>query len=191
MLSDRGGRSYKETILAAAKEIAVSRGISKVDMRSVASASGIALGTVYNYFPSKGDLLAEIIEDFWEGAFATVDWSRLECHSFYDNLATIYRLLYQYFRRFKENWLDQLALLDAQERSLGRQKQDEYYGRIRCRIVALMEMDSDLRSDRGWTALATKERLAEFILENMLTSLRKGEQDISFLIAVLRHVRST
>ncbi|MFR4439841.1 MAG: TetR/AcrR family transcriptional regulator [Hungatella sp.] len=40
------------------------RRIGKLSIRRLASESGIAIGTVYNYFPSKADLIAEVLEDF-------------------------------------------------------------------------------------------------------------------------------
>ncbi|WP_406243725.1 TetR/AcrR family transcriptional regulator [Tissierella carlieri] len=57
-------KNYREIILSEAKDIAMKEGISNINIRAVAKNSGIAIGTVYNYFPSKGDLLVAIIEDF-------------------------------------------------------------------------------------------------------------------------------
>ena len=44
----------KEELLAIAKEIAGREGIGNLNIRRLASESGIAIGTVYNYYPSKG-----------------------------------------------------------------------------------------------------------------------------------------
>ena len=41
-------KNQKETILSAAKNIAIEQGITKINIRSVAQNSGIAIGTVYN-----------------------------------------------------------------------------------------------------------------------------------------------
>ena len=87
-------KNYRDIILAEAKDIAIKEGITKINIRSVAKNSGIAIGTVYNYFPSKGDLLVAVIEDFWECGFANIDWKSFEYDNFYNNLEKIYNILY-------------------------------------------------------------------------------------------------
>ncbi|KGK89505.1 TetR/AcrR family transcriptional regulator [Clostridium sp. HMP27] len=180
-------RNNKDIILSAAKDIAASQGITKMDIRSVAKQSGIAIGTVYNYFPSKGDLLVAVIEDFWEGAFSNVDWQGLAYNDFYSNLEVIYDLLYVYLHKFKENWLDQLSLLKTQEKLFGKQKQNEYFKKMYSRIITLMDMDNDLR-DYPWNHIVSKERTAQFIFENMLMMLRKDEKDMKFLTIILKRI---
>jgi AcrR family transcriptional regulator len=181
--------NYKDIILSAAKDIAEKQGITKINIRSVAKNSGIAIGTVYNYFPSKGDLLIAVIENFWEGAFANVNWQSFIHDNFYDNLGKIYNILYVYLNKFKENWLEQLSLLKTQEKELGRQRQEEYFKKILNRIESLMDMDNDLKQYK-WNDQVSKEKMAEFIFQNMIIMLRKGEKDISFFILILHKALS-
>jgi AcrR family transcriptional regulator len=51
----------EETILAAATTIAAEGGMAAVQIAAVAARAGIAAGTVYRYFPSKTDLIAELV----------------------------------------------------------------------------------------------------------------------------------
>jgi AcrR family transcriptional regulator len=51
----------EETILAAATGLAGERGLGAVQIANVAERAGIAAGTVYRYFPSKTDLIAELV----------------------------------------------------------------------------------------------------------------------------------
>ncbi|MGH6665402.1 MAG: TetR/AcrR family transcriptional regulator [Pseudolabrys sp.] len=51
----------EETILAAATLIATEGGMGAVQIAAVAARAGIAAGTVYRYFPSKTDLIAELV----------------------------------------------------------------------------------------------------------------------------------
>lgn len=45
------------------------KGIAAVNMRTVASECGIALGSLYNYFSSKSELLSATIEAVWKDIF--------------------------------------------------------------------------------------------------------------------------
>lgn len=181
--------NYKERILLSAKEIALAEGMTKIDIRSVAKNCGIASGTVYNYFPSKGDLLAAVIEDFWEEAFRNIDWRSFANDGFYPNLEKLYNILNEYLNKFKENWLEELSFLQTHEKQLGRQKQNEYFKIIVNRIMAIMDMDDTVKN-YPWSEDAPKEKVAEFIFDNMLVSLRKGEGDINFLIKVINKILS-
>ena len=51
----------EEAILAAATAIAAEGGMAAVQIAAVAARAGIAAGTVYRYFPSKTDLVAEVV----------------------------------------------------------------------------------------------------------------------------------
>ncbi|MEG0775182.1 MAG: TetR/AcrR family transcriptional regulator [Clostridium sp.] len=181
--------NYKERILSSAKEIALREGMTKIDIRSVAKNCGIASGTVYNYFPSKGDLLASVIQDFWEDAFQNIDWRSFAHNDFYTNLEKIYNILNEYLNKFKENWLEELSLLKTHEKQLGRQKQNEYFKIISNRIITMMDMDHIVRN-YPWSEEISKEKMAEFIFDNMLIKLRKGERDINFFIMVMKKILS-
>jgi AcrR family transcriptional regulator len=51
----------EEAILAAATTLAAEGGMAAVQIAAVAARAGIAAGTVYCYFPSKTDLVAELV----------------------------------------------------------------------------------------------------------------------------------
>ena len=51
----------EQTILAAATAMAAEGGMAAVQIADVAARAGIAAGTVYRYFPSKTDLVAELV----------------------------------------------------------------------------------------------------------------------------------
>jgi AcrR family transcriptional regulator len=50
-----------DTIIEAARMLAVESGLSAVQIAPVAERAGVAAGTVYRYFPSKEDLVAAVI----------------------------------------------------------------------------------------------------------------------------------
>ena len=55
----------KEKILENAKKEACSKGLEKIGMREISSASSVALGTLYNYFPDKESLIIATISSIW------------------------------------------------------------------------------------------------------------------------------
>ena len=55
----------KEKILENAKKEARRKGLEKIGMREISSASSVALGTLYNYFPDKESLIIATISSIW------------------------------------------------------------------------------------------------------------------------------
>ena len=55
----------REKILATSREMLLGTGYEALTIRAVAKCCGVAVGTVYNYFPSKDVLIASIMLDDW------------------------------------------------------------------------------------------------------------------------------
>ena len=55
----------KEDILKTSRELIREQGWSAVNIRSVAAACGVSVGSIYNYFDSKADLVGETVESVW------------------------------------------------------------------------------------------------------------------------------
>ncbi|MEG0308094.1 MAG: TetR family transcriptional regulator [Clostridium sp.] len=177
----------REVILQAAKEIAVAESISAISIRSVASKCKISIGTVYNSFETKSDLLVAVVEDFWRDAFVNFDECLQGNKDVFEKIQGLYDNLFRYLNQFQENWLDQLSLLKTSEKSLGRRRENEFFKRIRKSIVALLDSEETISSET-WTDTFTKEKLAEFIFTNMLAMLKRGEVDIDFFLEGLKRM---
>ena len=59
----------RPAILAAARELVRRQGWDALTIRSLASACGVSVGTVYHYFDSKDDLTAATVESVWQEIF--------------------------------------------------------------------------------------------------------------------------
>lgn len=179
----------REIILSSAKEIALAEGIKKVNIRLVAQMSGISIGTVYNYYNTKAELLVAVIEDFWAEAFREIDLKSLDDKSFFEKIEDIYYRLNDYLQQFKADWLDQMSLLTVEEKKIGRIKEKEFHSSIYSLIVSLMDRDKDV-SKTLLNNNISKTRVAEFIFDNMLIMLKKDEKDFSFFISLLKKLLS-
>lgn len=52
----------KEEILKTSRELMQRQGWSAINIRSVATACGVSVGSIYNYFSSKTELIGTIVE---------------------------------------------------------------------------------------------------------------------------------
>ncbi len=63
----------KKHILAEVEAMLQQEGYSAVTVRAVARRCGVGVGTVYNYFPSKEALLAELLLEDWRQCVAAME----------------------------------------------------------------------------------------------------------------------
>jgi AcrR family transcriptional regulator len=59
----RGQHERRKRIVQAAAALASRGGVEKMQMRTVADRAGVALGTLYRYFPSKMDLVVAVVSE--------------------------------------------------------------------------------------------------------------------------------
>ena len=55
----------RAAILEASRQLIREKGWAAVNIRSVAGACGVSVGSIYNYFNSKADLMAATVESIW------------------------------------------------------------------------------------------------------------------------------
>ena len=59
----------KEEILKIGRELIRQQGWAAINIRAVAAACGVSVGSIYNYFTSKADLVGAIVESVWHEIF--------------------------------------------------------------------------------------------------------------------------
>ena len=174
----------KEAILKAAKDIAYRDGISKLNIRGVASACGVSVGSIYNYFPTKDDLVVSVIEEFWKNIF---ERGMCDHHSkvcFIEFFEQIYMRFYDYLKIFKGDMLNQIALLSRVDKEKGKSVESEYLYHIRRIMLHHLENDKNINNDI-WNEVFTKENFVAFVFQNMILMLKSNQGDISFFKAIL------
>jgi AcrR family transcriptional regulator len=65
--------NLEQRVLEIAEKLFMERGYDGVNMRMIAKEAGIAVGTLYNYYSNKKDLLIKVFEKSWEGTFRKLD----------------------------------------------------------------------------------------------------------------------
>ena len=63
----------EEEVLKASRKIISEKGLSFLSMRAVAAECGISVGSVYNYFPSKTELIRLTVESVWKEIFRPLE----------------------------------------------------------------------------------------------------------------------
>lgn len=81
-------------LLNEAKRQIATLGYARTTIRSVATACGLGVGTVYNYFPSKDMLIASFMVEDWNEAVSKIKSTSTECPRTY--LSCAYEMLCEF-----------------------------------------------------------------------------------------------
>lgn len=98
----------RRDILTNARQLLFSCGYDAFTMRSVAAACHVAVGTVYNYFPSKVMLVAEVILEDWKAALLRMDTSA-EGETPLEGLRRIFEELMLFYDKYDALWKEYAA----------------------------------------------------------------------------------
>lgn len=98
----------REDILSNARQILFSEGYDAFTMRSVAAACHVAVGTVYNYFPSKVMVVAEVILEDWKAALLRMD-TVVEGETPLEGLVRIFEELMVFYDKYDALWMEYAA----------------------------------------------------------------------------------
>ena len=82
----------REEILAASQTLVMKKGLQEVNMRTLASVCGVAVGSVDNYFSSRAELLTATVENGWREIFHMPEGS-VQFLNFADSVAWVYERL--------------------------------------------------------------------------------------------------
>lgn len=173
----------RSTIAQAAYVLADERGLATLSIRSVAEACDVSVGTIYKYFPTKDDLIVDVISMFWRSAF-TEDMCRIVPGERFDAFVVrLHDTLGAALRAFRSDWLPQISALSMQSRGEGKMRESEAFNHMRAGMRIVLE--SDAQADAARAGIASEELVA-FVLRSMITSLCSSEADCRVLVALLR-----
>lgn len=173
----------REAIAEAAYALAEERGLAGLDIRGVAEACGVSVGTIYNHFPTKDDLLVEVIGTFWQRAFHEDLYRIVEGERFDVFVSRVYAAMCSALAAFRSDWLPQISALSIQGRDEGKMRESETFDHIRAGMLAVLGADELADPARAGVEPA---ELVAFALESMVAGLCAGDADCRVLAALLR-----
>lgn len=85
--------NLKETIILESRKLLTDKGYENFNVREIAKKCNIALGTFYNYFSTKDELILEIVREDWRGISDLVERLKKTEEPFKEKIRKIYLAL--------------------------------------------------------------------------------------------------
>lgn len=174
----------KADILQGACGLAQEYGLSSISIRGVANACGVSSGTIYNYFPSRDELVAAVAADYFDRAFYEGFCHPEPDENYLAYCNRLYAALDERLLDTGSDWLSQFQSLEPGARQAGRRRMDDLLGHIRSGLQSVLERDGAVRPG-ALVGDMDAPHVCAFTQEAMFDGLRRGRHDCRTLLALL------
>lgn len=174
----------KEEILKTSRELIRRQGWSAVSIRSVAAGCGVSVGSIYNYFDSKTDLIGATVESVWCEIF-----HRPEDDTVFQDVQACVAWMYQRMAYGCERYpgfftLHSLGFL-REDKTAGKQRMQQTWQHILAGLCSVLKQDVRIRPD-AFTEQFTAEKFADVLFSQMLSALLRQDYDPSAVLEIVR-----
>ncbi len=174
----------KEEILKTSRKLIQQQGWSAVNIRSVAAACSVSVGSIYNYFDSKAELVGATVESIWCEIFHCPENEM----AFQDTQACIiwmYERMEYGCREYPGFFtLHSLGFM-REDKTDGKRLMQQTWRHILSGLCDVLKRDTRVRKD-AFTQQFTAEKFADVLFSLMLSALLRQDYDPSAVLEIVR-----
>lgn len=173
----------KEEILKISRELIRQKGWGAVNIRSVAAACGVSVGSIYNYFESKAELVGETVESIWCEIFRHPQQGMV-----FEDIQECIRWMYErmeYGCKAYPGFFTLHALgFMQEEKSDGKRRMQQTWKHILDGLCMVLKRDARIRPD-AFTEQFTAQQFADILFSLMLSALMRKDYDPSTVLELI------
>lgn len=173
----------KEAILCAGKDIVAKRGLAGLTIRDVAQACGVSVGSIYNYFPTKSDLVIATIESVFREILQELSFS--SCDDFSQSVGILFCDIHKSSEKFPGFFSSHSINALAQDKSKGRERMSNCFAQIKQAFLSILSADPKVRED-AFSFTFSQEDFWDFVFDNLLFLLVNQADSCALLQEVIR-----
>ncbi|MDE7331953.1 MAG: TetR/AcrR family transcriptional regulator [Lachnospiraceae bacterium] len=176
----------KEAILNVSRELVREQGWGALNIRAVAGACGVSIGSIYNYFESKSALTAAVVESIWYDIFHFP-----ENESAFDSFAGCVGWAFDSMKKGDEKYpgfftLHSMSFM-GEEKSGGQKLMAQAWRHIKDRLYMVLISDRNVRPEVFDEAF-TPEKFVEIIFSLIISALLQRNYDCSGILGMIGRV---
>lgn len=172
----------KDAILEKSRQLIREQGWTGINIRAVAAACGVSVGSIYNYFNSKSDLIAATIESVWRDLFHFPDRA-------FDNFETCVEWIFNSMEKGGEKYpkfftLHSMSFL-GEDKSSGQRLMAKSWEHIQNGLYTVLINDKNVRSG-AFDEIFTPKKFAELIFSLIISALLQQNYDCDAILEMIR-----
>lgn len=165
----------REEIISICQKIAKEKGLASINMRSVATECHVSVGAIYNYFPSKTELLCATIERIWQDIF------HMSKESFYftdfiECLSWLFESIQEGSKKYPEFLSRHAMVLAAENKNIGQKMMENYFVHLKNNLKEVLKRDTKIRKD-AFNENLSDTLFVDYIFELFIFTIVNSEQN--------------
>lgn len=178
----------KEEILQVCRSIVADKGLLAVNMRSVAAECHIALGTLYNYYSDKDELLIATIESIWKEIFHMNMRKRKKSEElFSEYVSDMYECIQKGAEEYPDFFTAHSISIARAKRGEAKSTMEHYFAHMKEGMRKVLEADCEV-SEEAFSYSFTESEFIDFVLNQILLLLIQKKANCEVLIEIIRRV---
>lgn len=176
----------KEEILCVSRALIQNQGWKAVNIRTVAKECNISIGSVYNYFENKADLIAATVESVWHDIFHLSE-NMFSFDDFSGCIEWIFSCMKEGEKKYPGFFtLHSMSFL-GEEKSSGQEHMAQSWIHIKKGLHYVLLCDKKVK-ENAFDETFTREKFIEIIFSLLLSALVKRDYDCTGIMGMMRRV---
>lgn len=174
----------KEDILSVSKKIVADQGIQEINMRNVAKQCNVAVGSVYNYFPSKNDLMIATIDAIWKEIIQSISDCNLS-FGFLENIENLFNAVKSGGEKYPLFFSIHSMSIAKSGKDKGRETMTQYFESIKSDLLLSLMEDQRIKEE-FFSEECTQHDFIEFVFSNLILLLIQKQESCHVLIEIIK-----
>ncbi len=170
----------KEAILETSRKLIQEKGWAAISIRSVAQACNISVGSVYNYFDSKSELIAATVESVWCDIFHIPD-GRASFQQFTDCIEWAYESMRRGNEKYPGFFSMHSMSFVGEDKSSGQELMAKSWKHIQEGFYLVLTRDEKVNT-AVFDEVFTPRKFVEIIFSLIISSLLRQDYDCSGIV---------
>lgn len=174
----------KEAIMQVCRQIVSEKGLAALNMRAVAKECHIALGTLYNYYSDKDELLIATVESVWKDIFHMDQKCEVD-FSFPEYIGYLFECIQRSAEEYPNFFTAHPISIASSRRGEARSTMTHYFDHMKSGMREVLERDTAV-DETVFSPTLTKAELIDFVLDHILLLLVQGKTNCDVLVELIR-----
>ena len=174
----------KAAIMQACRRIVAEKGMKALNMRLVADECHIALGTLYNYYADKDELVLATVESIWRDIFHA-DQQCVADVSFSGYVADLYARICRGAEAYPDFLTGHSISIASAKRGEAKSAMERTFAHMKVGLLEMLRSDPSVSEDTFGPSFP-EEDFAGFVLDHLLVLLVQGQPDCDVLLEMIR-----
>ena len=171
-------------ILKESKDIVINNGIGCLNIRDLANKCGISVGSIYNYFPSKSDLMVAVIQSIWQDIFKIENMSYNE--SFAGIINYIFETVSENLKKYPNFFKLHSLMLDNDEKNKGKQYMDNFIKNVEGILLKSIKRDENIRKN-CFNEIFTEDIFVHYVFNLLLNLIFEKNSNCEPLLQLIKN----